>query len=284
MQRLLIEHVTEYAFETEVTLLPHRLLLRPRDSHCVRIASSELHISPTAKLSWQRDALDNSVVTATFAQPARSLRIASSVRIEHYEVAPLDFMVEEHALRYPFEYQVAEARVLAPFRVPSWPADGTAVDRWLDRLGLRRGSFETFALIDRMNRAVQRDFRYQTREAAGVQAPAQTLALGSGSCRDFAALLMEGCRVFGLASRFVSGYLYAPGLPEAEGATHAWCEAYIPGPGWKGFDPTTGEVTGASHIPVAVAYHPEDVPPVAGSFVGSQQQPKMTVSVRVSTA
>lgn len=281
MQRLRIEHTTEYTFGTAVTLQPHRLMLRPRSGHNLRIASSVLQIVPAARLSWQRDALDNSVAIATFSSLTMSLQIASSVVIEHYESTPLDFTVDEHAVTYPFEYQALEVRVLAPFRIPSWPNDARAVESWLDGLGLRAGRIETFVLLDRMNRAVSRDFRYQAREEAGVQSPAQTLVLGTGSCRDFAALVMEGCRVLGLASRFVSGYLHVPDSSPLDGATHAWCEAYLPGPGWKGFDPTTGEVTGVSHIPVAFAHHPEDVPPVAGSFVGSKQRPIMRVMVQV---
>lgn len=287
MRRLRIDHETEYAFRSAVTLLPHRMLLRPRSGHNLRITSSTLEISPTPSLRWQRDALDNSVAIATFTDKAVALRVVSSVLIEHYEVTPLDFLVDTYAVMFPFEYPAREALVLAPFRAPLWPADARAVEGWLASLGVRAGGLETFVLLDRMNRAIHRDFRYQAREEAGVQSPARTLALGSGSCRDFAALLMEGCRLLGLASRFVSGYLDTPPAVLASGrldngATHAWCEAYLPGPGWKGFDPTIGEVTGASHIPVAVAHHPEDVPPIAGSFFGSRdEKPVMTVTVRV---
>lgn len=285
MKSLRIEHTTEYAFATAVSLLPHRVLVRPRGSHNLRIASSTLEISPAATLHWHRDALDNSVAIASFAAaPVMSLRIVSSVVIEQYDRAPLDFSVEQYAVTYPFEYQAREARVLAPFRVASWPGDAAEVDRWLTQLGLRYGPIETFVLLDRLNRALHDAFRYQAREEAGVQSPSRTLALGTGSCRDFAALFNESCRALGLASRFVSGYLYDPGLQLQHGATHAWCETYLPGAGWKGFDPTSGELTGSNHIPVAVAHHPEDVPPVAGAFVGSQQKPVMRVSVHVRGA
>lgn len=282
MRRLRIDHSTEYVFGASVTLLPHRLMLRPRGSHAVRIASSALEITPPAVLHWQRDALDNSVAIASFAQPALRLHIASSVTIEHYEESPLDFMVDDHAVRYPFKYLADEASLLAPFRARLWPQDGGAVEGWLAQLGARAQPQETFVLLDRMNRAIQAGFRYQAREEAGVQAPAHTLALGAGSCRDFAALFMEACRALGLASRFVSGYLHGPISEIGDGATHAWCEVYLPGPGWKGFDPSGGTLTGDSHIPVAVAQHPERVPPVAGSFRGAaSERPAMHVGVRV---
>jgi transglutaminase-like putative cysteine protease len=109
---------------------------------------------------------------------------------------------------------------------------------------------------------------YQVREEPGVQSPTKTLSRGCGSCRDFACLFMEASRRLGLASRFVSGYLHAQPSTVDFGATHAWAEVFLPGAGWKGFDPTIGEIVGTNHIAVAVAMLPESVPPVAGSFVG----------------
>ena len=104
--------------------------------------------------------------------------------------------------------------------------------------------------------------------APGVQTPTETLLYGTGSCRDSAYLFMEAARRLGFASRFVSGYLHSPPSSANFGATHAWAEVFLPGAGWKGFDPTIGEVVGTNHIAVAVARMPESVPPVAGSFVG----------------
>jgi transglutaminase-like putative cysteine protease len=98
--------------------------------------------------------------------------------------------------------------------------------------------------------------------------PAETLALGTGSCRDWAFLFMEAARHFGLAARFASGYLNTPPSSANYGATHAWAEVFLPGVGWKGFDPTTGLVVGTDHIAVAVARLPESVPPIEGSFIG----------------
>jgi len=282
VKRLRIEHSTEYAFERAVSLLPHRIFVHPRGGHALRVASFTLNIEPTATVRWHRDALDNAVAIATFEPTlATSLRVASSVVIEQYDSAPLDFFVEPYAATYPFEYEQGLARVLAPFRVPSWPDDVPVIEPWLGKLGLRGGSIETFVLLDRLNRALHETFGYRAREEAGVQSPSSTLALGTGSCRDLAALFNDSCRAFGLASRFVSGYVHDPDLPRHQGATHAWSETYLPGAGWKGFDPTTGRLAGADHIPVAVAYHPQDVPPVSGAFLGPPQKPVMRVAVDV---
>lgn len=137
-----------------------------------------------------------------------------------------------------------------------FPDEREAVRGWLDGAGLQRPQ-ETFTLLDRMNRRIAGQFFYQMREASGVQSPALTLALNSGSCRDFAALFMEACRYLGLASRFVSGYLFTSDFDTGNGSTHAWAEVYLPGAGWKGFDPTSGVVVGNRHIATAVARHPE---------------------------
>jgi transglutaminase-like putative cysteine protease len=282
MRRLNIHHVTEYQFSGPVSLLPHRLLLRPRENHNVRIESSVLEIFPAHSLQWKRDALDNSVAVVAFPEPADRLRICSNLVIQHYEENPFDFLVDDYAVIHPFDYAKREQADLAPFRKAVYPADREAVQRWLDALGLLR-PMETFTLLDRVNRELVSRFFYQMREEPGVQPPAQTLAHNSGSCRDFAALFMEACRHLGLASRFVSGYLYTSDTDTGNASTHAWAEVYLPGAGWKGFDPTSGEVTGNRHIAVAVARHPEAVPPVAGSYIGpSGQPPALNVAVRVS--
>jgi len=284
MRRLQIDHVTEYRFGAVVTLMPHQLRLRPRESHNLRIVDSKLEITPAYGIRWQRDVLDNSVAVITFTNRADALRIASTVVIEHYEEAPLDFLVEDFAVKHPFQYHAHDLLDLTPFISPTWPSDRAEVVSWLAGLSLGAGPIETFLLLDRLNHAIRDRFRYVVREQPGVQSPRVTLANGSGSCRDLAALFMESCRHLGLASRFVTGYnlSYAD---VGDGSTHAWAEVYLPGAGWKGFDPTAGVIAGTSHIAVAVAHHPETVPPVAGSFMGpSDLRPQMHVTVRVREA
>jgi transglutaminase-like putative cysteine protease len=282
MRRLAIQHLTEYRFASPSWLLPHRMLLRPRENHGLRIVSSSLEIAPKPSIRWHRDALDNSVAMVSFAVESTGLRVASSLVVEHAGESALDFVLEDHAVMYPFGYVTAEAAMLAPFRVPTWPEDYVALEQWLTGLGLRVGSIETFVLLDRMNRAINESLRYEVREEFGVQSPALTLGRRAGSCRDFATLFMEACRQLGLASRFVSGYLYAPLNSAITGASHAWAEVYLPGAGWRGFDPTCGRLADADHIAVAVAHHPEHVAPIAGSFVGNASiRPTLSVAVDV---
>jgi transglutaminase-like putative cysteine protease len=284
MQRLQIHHVTEYQFTAPVTLQPHRLLLRPREGHDIRIESSMLEISPAHAINWHRDVFDNSVAVVSFLEPAQQLTVASDVIIQHYEQAPLDFVVEDYAVNYPFVYNAEERVDLLPFQTSVYSADQQALQNWLGTFGLAGGSVETYSLLDRINRNIAKEFTYKVREEQGVQPPAQTLTSRSGSCRDYATLFMEACRHLGLASRFVSGYVHGPSTEAGNASTHAWAEVYLPGPGWKGFDPTSGQLAGNEHIPVAVARHPESVPPVAGSFTGpAGPAPTLVVDVRVST-
>ena len=284
MRRLRIEHLTEYRFAGPVQLLPHRLMVRPREDHNLRVISSRLEIQPIAVIHWQRDPLDNSIAVANFLGHTSSLRVLSEVVVEHYDDAPLNFVIEPYAAKTPFQYTSQELPTLAPFLVPSWPADAATVLQWVAAQGYGSGSHDTFSVLDQLNRAISNGLRYQTREAAGVQSPAQTLAQG-GSCRDFAALFCEACRQLGFASRFVSGYHTSYANETDAGSTHAWAEVYLPGAGWKGFDPTAGVLTGSEHIAVAYAVHAEAVPPISGSYLGAAEpKPTLHVTVRVLAA
>lgn len=282
MKRIKIQHLTEYLFPTTVTLQQHYLLLRPREGHDLRIESSILNITPAYQIKWYRDVFDNSLAAVTFLQPSNKLTIASEVVIQHYEEAPLDFWIDDYAVNYPFAYAQTDWQDLAAFQQPIFANDQHAVAQWLTQLGLKNVNINTFELLTRLNQAINTQFRYQIREEPGVQSPATTLNKLSGSCRDYATLLIEACRHLGLASRFVSGYLHAPATEVGNATTHAWAEVYLPGTGWKGFDPTAGKVTGTQHIAVAVSRNPETIPPVAGSFIGPNTQPQLIVNVQVN--
>lgn len=283
MRHLMITHLTEYQFISPVTLLPHRLLLRPRESQEVHIESSSLTISPADhRVKWHRDVLDNAAAVVDFQSSTQSLSIASEVVIQHFVENPFDFLFEDYAVNYPFHYLPMDKVDLNPFLQPVYPSDGDAIRNWLDLLSLGQPIMQTYALLDQINKAIAGRFTYNAREEPGVQTPGQTLAQGRGSCRDFATLFLETCRYLGLASRFISGYAHAPEIEHCSATTHAWAEVYLPGVGWKGFDPSNGEVAGRRHIPVAVSRHPEAVPPVAGSFIGPPgSSPKLIVDVRI---
>ncbi|HTE39861.1 MAG TPA: transglutaminase family protein [Steroidobacteraceae bacterium] len=278
MRRLKIVHRTFYNFPDVVQLEPHRLLLRPRADHEVRIESSALEISPTASLRWLRDVYGNSVAIATFEAAAQQLSVQSEVIVQHFNDAPLDFVVSEYAVNYPFAYESNELPILSPFLQLQDRTDSNVLKTWVQSFS-SPGTMQTYVLLQNICSGIHQSFTYKVREEPGVQTIAETLAMNTGSCRDFANLFMEAARSLGLAARFVSGYLYAPAAMAANaGATHAWAEVYLPGAGWMGFDPTLGVMTNNDHIAVAVARLPESVPPIAGSYVGP---PGATLNVGV---
>jgi transglutaminase-like putative cysteine protease len=195
------------------------------------------------------------------------LAILSEVIVHHYDEMPLDFVVEDYAVNYPFVYEPEEVAILQAYLLPQLRT-GSELKLWVQNFYNRSEAIQTFTLLQRLCTGINRSFQYRAREEPGVQTSTDTLRMQSGSCRDFANLFIEAARSFGLAARFVSGYLHAPATNWNFGATHAWAEVYLPGAGWKGFDPTIGEMVGTKHIAVAVSRLPESVPPVSGSFVG----------------
>lgn len=283
MRRLKIEHTTNYLYSDTVTLQMHKLLLRPREGHDIRIEFSQLNITPIHSLKWQRDVYGNSVGVVTFAKTSSRLSIMSGIVLQHYEDRPLDFLVTDYAVQYPFLYAPEERVDLGPYLVSMYPNDADVLRDWLTQFWQPDQRVETYVLLDSINKAIAQNFIYRMREEPGVQTPAQTLAKRSGSCRDYATLFIEACRYLGLAARFVSGYLYDPAIAPGNNSTHAWSEVYLPGAGWKGFDSTCGQVVGYNHIAVAVHRHSEAIPPVSGAFVATTpQSPVMQVQVDVS--
>ncbi len=268
MRRFKILHRTYYNFSGTVWLEPHTLRLRPKEGHTLRIESSSLEISPAARLRWHRDVEDNSVAVATFDTPTRQLVIESAIVIQQFNESPLDFLVADYATDYPFFYGAEDHLILAPYLQGNTAPAAEPLAEWVASLWRSGEPIQTYALLQRLCAHINRSLAYQAREQPGVQTPAQTLALGSGSCRDFANLFMEAARYLGLAARFVSGYLFAEPSAANYGSTHAWAEVFLPGAGWIGFDPTLGIIVGTDHTAVAVARLPESVPPVAGAFVG----------------
>ncbi len=270
MKRIQIRHATRYRYSEPVRLGPHVLRIRPRSGHDIRIESAGLTLSPQGVVKWHRDIFGNSVAVVRFDEPTTALEIRSDVVVRHFESEPLDFLVDESALHYPFHFSPDERIEVIPYQMLCFPDDGPVVREWLQAFWSPGRLIETYVLLDRLNRAIAGDLDYRMREEPGVQSPAQTLRQGSGSCRDFATLFIEACRHLGLAGRFVSGYLNCPASTEGHGSTHAWSEVYLPGAGWKGFDNTSGALVGHDHIAAAVSRHPAAVPPVEGSFTGPE--------------
>jgi transglutaminase-like putative cysteine protease len=281
VKRFKIVHRTYYNYTDTVTLGEQHLLLRPREGHDLRIESFALKISPDAKVYWHRDVEGNSVAIANFAAPTQQLTVESEVVVQQYNEAPLDFIVADYAINYPFSYSQDDQFLLSPYRVLPDQKTRQLLNNWIFKVWKSGEQVQTYTLLQRLTTAIYTTLIYNVREEPGVQSAQETLTLGSGSCRDFALLFMEAVKCLGLASRFVSGYLHAPLMSNQVGSTHAWAEVYLPGAGWKGFDPTIGDIVGSDHIPVAVSRLAESVPPISGSFAGNADS-ELDVGVWVS--
>lgn len=281
MRRIKIEHSTTYEYPEPVNFLKHRLLVRPRAGHDIRIESSRLDISPRYSIRWYRDVYGNSVAAVDFAAPADRLSIVSEVIVQHYEARPVELVVADEAKQFPFRYDPMEQIDLMIYLLAAFPQDSSRLGQWLRSVWQPGTNISTLELLDAINRKIVSDIGYEVRELVGVQSPAETLERGKGSCRDVATLFIEACRHCGLAARFVSGYLLSSAAVKDIASTHAWSEVYLPAGGWRGFDSTSAEHVGGEHVAVAVHRHPQAIPPVSGAYLGPEKpKPVMRVDVR----
>ena len=285
MKLLTVRHATTYRYVAPVTFGQHRLMLRPRDSHDLRLVGAELALSPPATLRWMHDVFGNSVALVDFAEPAAELTIVSNLAIERYALARPDFPIAPEAESYPFVYSANDRSDLGRLLERHYPDPRGIVDEWARRYVHQMPAY-TLNLLATMNAAIRGAFEYRAREEEGTQPPVETIETKSGTCRDFALLFIEAARSLGFGARFVSGYLYDPALDGGEavqgaGATHAWAEVYLPGAGWVEYDPTNGLVAAENLIRVAVTRDPAQAVPIAGTFAGDADYLGMEVEVTV---
>jgi hypothetical protein len=288
MPTLTVTHETTYRYAAPVAFGPHRMMMRPRDSHDLRLLETSLLLRPSAQVRWLHDVFGNSVAIATFAEPAAELFVRSSFRAEHFPLASGGVEIEANARTWPFAYDSSEVPDFGRTAERHCPDPGHRVDQWARRFVAETPGQDTMGLLERMTRAVKAEFTYNPRDEMGTQDPVATLATGTGTCRDFALLMMEAARSLGLAARFVSGYLYddsSIGSGEqavtGSGATHAWAQVYLPGAGWVPFDPTNGLASDRNLIRVAVTREPSQAVPLKGSFTG---KPTDFLGMEVSVA
>jgi transglutaminase-like putative cysteine protease len=287
---LTVRHATIYRYAEPVRFGEHRLMMRPRDSHDLRLLRSELTLSPPGTVRWLHDVFGNSVAIVDFADAATELKIVSLLMLERYGLERTEFPIAPEAATYPFVYSTNDRTDLGRLTEQHYPDPREMVAPWAHQFVPQKG-IDTLQLLADMNTAIKRDFEYASRETEGTQSPLETLESRNGTCRDFALLLIEAVRCLGFGARFVTGYLYDPMLDGADGdsvqgagATHAWADIYLPGAGWVEYDPTNGLIAGENLIRVAVARDPSQAVPVTGSFIGdAESYLGMEVEVTVSS-
>jgi transglutaminase-like putative cysteine protease len=274
MKILTVHHATTYRYAEPVGFGEHRLMMRPRDSHDLRLLRSQLTLSPPGTVRWMHDVFGNSVTVVEFAEPAPELRIVSALRLERYALDEPGFPVAPEGATYPFIYSPNDRTDLGRLLEQHYPDPKGVVSEWVQQFVTTKG-IDTLELLATINAAIKRDFAYEARDVEGTQSPIETLERRTGSCRDFALLLIEAVRCLGFGARFVTGYLYDPALDGAEGdavegagATHAWADIYLPGAGWVEYDPTNGLIAGENLIRVAVTRDASQAVPIEGSFTG----------------
>jgi transglutaminase-like putative cysteine protease len=268
---LRVTHVTRYDYSSPVSFAPHALYLRPRETPRQRLHSFDLTITPAARRVATVDAEDNALDWAYFDLNVRApaLEFRSEFLVETLDKNPFDFFLKPAALSFPFAYDAAETFALGPSFTAPPGTDRAQLRAWLDA-HLPAPPADTIAFLTALNSAVRASLSYTRRDEPGIQTPSETLARGSGSCRDYAVFFIALCRQLGLAARFVSGYLHEPPDPAVPNplppTMHAWAEVYLPGAGWRGLDPTRGIFCDDHFVPVAHTALAENVNPIQGNF------------------
>ena len=283
-----IHHLTHYQYDRPVILGPQIIRLRPAPHSRTRVISHSLKVSPAGHfVNHQQDPFGNWLARFVFPEPVLELKIEVDLVADMTVYNPFDFFVEESAETFPFDYTADLVEDLAIYRKPGPMTP--ALQAFLDTVP--KDSRRTTDFVVMLNAMVAGRVNYTIRMQPGVQTPEETLTMLSGSCRDSSWLLVQALRHLGFAARFVSGYLIQlrPDLKSLDGPSgtevdftdlHAWCEVYLPGAGWIGLDPTSGLLTGESHIPLAATPHYRSAAPISG--VASYAETKFDFAMQVT--
>jgi transglutaminase-like putative cysteine protease len=287
MPLLTIHHKTEYRYAHPVAFGEHRIMLRPRDGHDLRVLSCELDITPEPmRLRWIHDVFGNSVAIASFDERADRLIFNSTVTIDHNPADEFALTPDDHAFFYPFLYDSDEFPDLRQFVTPQYSDPNGELSAWARTFLDAEAPTPTFNILSGMTHGIRDLLAYRRRHEHGTQHPLDTLQTGSGTCRDYALLMIEALRRLGIAARFVSGYLYTGDRAhDGGGSTHAWVQVYLPDAGWIEFDPTNGIVGTRDLIRVAVARDPIQAIPLHGTYLGAADAfDGMEVNINVISA
>ena len=287
MPLLTIHHKTEYRYARPVAFGEHRIMLRPRDGHDLRVLQSRLDIAPEPmQLRWIHDVFGNSVAIATFDERAGVLTFTSQVTVEHNPKEEFALTPDDPAYFYPFLYDPDEFPDLLQYINPQYADPDGELSAWACNFLDAEAPTPTFKILSGMTHRIREAFSYRKRHEHGTQHPLDTLQTKSGTCRDYALFMIEALRRLGIAARFVSGYLFTGNDRghRGGGSTHAWVQVYLPSAGWIEFDPTNGIIGTRDLIRVAVARDPRQAVPLHGVYLGPADAfVSMEVSIKVSS-
>ena len=267
-----LTHRTQYTYDRPTGLGSQIVRLRPAPHSRTPILSYSLSITPADHfINWQQDPFGNYLARLVFPEKTREFKVVVDLVADMATINPFDFFVDEYAGDWPFKYDAELQEELTPYLKASEP--GPLLAGYIR--GLKIEAKTSLDFIWALNQQLQHDIGYLIRMEPGVQTPEETLKKRSGSCRDSGWLLVHILRHYGLAARFVSGYLIQlkADMKSLDGPSgtehdftdlHAWAEVYLPGAGWIGLDPTSGLFAGEGHIPLAATPSPQSAAPVTG--------------------
>lgn len=275
--KLGLRYQTTYRYEEPVGFSPHEVRLFPRSDRFSRVRRLDFSTTPKATVRYWRDAFENTVASCYFPERSKELTFRLSMNLDLDEKDPFHFILDRDAVEMPFGYDERTRELLAAFREPQVKQD-LKVPGWQPPTPKKRcGTVET--LVD-LNKRLHECIGYERREEGEALAPAETLRLGRGACRDVSVLLAEVLRQSGLAARLASGYLRESDseTKRAEGSLHAWTEVFLPGAGWIGLDATNGVLANHNFIAAAAGLAPADITPIGGSYYHAKPVPAQMTS------
>lgn len=275
-----LAYQSAYEYSAEVSLSTHLFRLLPRGDHAVVTSALQFQSNAGAAPRYRRDAFDNEVLSVFYPGRADHMHCSLTMQLTLEPKNPYDFLLDTHAIHFPFAYRDEERAALATYLQPVGDTAPT-LPFWSPPAAAAEAG--TAATLAALTAALHKHLTYERREEGAAQSPAETLTRQAGACRDFAVLQAAVLRGHGLAARLASGYLVELGDEErkAENAMHAWVETYLPGAGWVGLDPTNGTLCDHHHITTAVGLSPQDITPILGRFFHPEAS-KVTVEMTAS--
>jgi len=277
-----IVHITDYNYQQSVTLMPHTIRLIPRSDAEQKVHQFSVEIDPKPTgICYNSDLEGNVVLQAWFNETTNFLRVKVSSKIETLRKNPFDYLLEPFALKLPIDYSTSLLTQLSPYLQRNYLGNIDPIAYQLAQEILVASDYQTSIFLNKLNQQIYDNCQYLIRETGDPLPAGITWKEKSGSCRDFAVLFMEVCRAVGLAARYVSGY--QEGDPDQiERDLHAWVEVYLPGAGWRGYDPTHGLAVSDRHIPLVASAFPNYTVPISGSFSPPGTPFSMTPKISIS--